>query len=110
VHSSLHFILTSIKVFDKPNVKTLLNYFVFLAAPPVKQKVQGKGNQKPHFWRHVFCTDYIICSPGDLLLDKRDTDKKVEPYIIKSFLGVQGAIFQKSPLAAGGKEKKEKFY
>jgi hypothetical protein len=24
--------------------------------------------------------------------------------IIKSFLGVQGAIFQKSPLAAGGKK------
>jgi hypothetical protein len=25
--------------------------------------------------------------------------------IIKSFLGVQGAIFQKSPLAAGGNQK-----
>jgi hypothetical protein len=27
---------------------------------------------------------------------------------IKSFLGVQGAIFQKSPLAAGGKKENER--
>jgi hypothetical protein len=28
--------------------------------------------------------------------------------IMKSFVGVQGAVFQKSPLAAGGKDKKVK--
>jgi hypothetical protein len=36
---------------------------------------------------------------------QRDTKeiRSLKIILIKSFLGVQGAIFQKSPLAAGGK-------